>query len=738
MNINHTRRLLCFALLIWLSATSVSATPLHHYVFFGQDREKLKQATSFLETKALEGAQIAYSWKQLEPSQDEYDFSLIREDLEFLKSKGKKLFVQLQDVTFSDSRVNVPRYLTSDPKYNGGVFRQYQIKDENEEYAAPGGWMMRRWDPAVQERFHKLLSALGKEFDGRIEGINFAETSCTVGWTGKLFPQGFSPAVYRDGIITNMKALKRAFPKSVTLQYANFMPGEWLPARDKGYLKAVYQAARELRVGVGGPDLLPFRRPQQTHPYPLIRAAAGITPNGVAVQDGNYEDINPATGKRATIPELIKFATEDLKLTYIFWCTEEPFYSSEVIPLLKTGAQQTHPSEQFTADFDFLWSALRDNYVYFDKKQTDWNKVRAVYRPLLADVKNRNEFVTFLERVLDELYDNHTSLNTNLETSPRLVPTGIDLWAEWTNGSALITEIRTGFSAEQAGIRVGMEIVSINGLPIKAAVAQRLPKSLKTVSEDARNWALRAVLAGTHDKPRIIEARNQRGVKAVYRLDLPTHTTVDRYRYIPKVESRMLPGRIGYIRINDLIETEIVAQFDSALEQVRTSRGLILDLRDIPRGGNTDVAEPILGRLIDRRMGYQQVVPLQDPRYIKEVLPRGPGTYHAPIVVLVNRWTASMAEGMAIGLDGMKRARIVGTRMAGLNGGIFNLELPNTKIGIGYAGEKLDHINGTPRESFVPTVLVNLMDSRFRRSKDPVFELGRKELLRLINRASSG
>jgi carboxyl-terminal processing protease len=377
---------------------------------------------------------------------------------------------------------------------------------------------------------------------------------------------------------------------------------------------------------------------------------------------------------------------------------------------------------------------LRDNYVYFNKKETDWNRVRQLYRPMLAGVKNRSDFVTLLERVLDELYDNHTSLNTNLNSSPRLVPTGLDLWAQWSRGRAVITQLRRGFSAEQAGLKVGMEIISINGVPVKEAVAGRLPKSLRRINEEVRNWALRAVSAGTHDQARVIETRNQNGVVAVYKLDLPSHTTADSYEYLPKVEWKMLPQQIGYIKINDLIAAEIVAQFDSALENVKESRGLILDLRDIPRGGNTDVAEPILGRLIERRTGYQQVIPLHQPRYIKEVSPRGDWTYKKPMIVLVNHWTASMGEGMAIGLDGMKRATIVGTRMAGLNGGIFNLELPHTKIGVTYAGEKLNHLNGTPREDFVPPVPVNLMDRRFSRLNDPVFEVGYKELNQVIKR----
>jgi C-terminal processing protease CtpA/Prc len=395
-------------------------------------------------------------------------------------------------------------------------------------------------------------------------------------------------------------------------------------------------------------------------------------------------------------------------------------------------AQQTYSTEQFTSDFDFMWSGLRDNYAYFDKKETDWNKVRTLYRPQLPGVKTKSEFVSLLERVLDELYDNHTSLNTNLKTSPRLIPTGIDLWAKWNNGRAVITQIRSGFSAEQAGLKVGMEIISINGVPVKEAIARRLPKSLRIINEEARNWALRAVLAGTHDRPRMIQAKNQRQVIATYKLDLPTQTTVDSYRYIPKVEWKLLSNQVGYIKINDLISTEIIAQFESALDRVKASRGLILDLRDIPRGGNTDVAEPIMGRLIDHPMGYQQVVPLHGLQYVKEVLPRGSWTYRAPIVVLVNHWSASMAEGIAIGLDGMHRATVVGTRMAGLNGGIFNLELPATRIGIAYAGERLNHINGTRRESFAPPVLINLLDRKFSRFRDPIFELGRLELNRLI------
>ena len=331
----RTPTLLGCVLLVLVCSASLSAKPIHHYVFFGQDREKIKETKSFLETKAFEGAQVAYSWRQLEPGKDEYDFTTIREDLAFLTAHGKKLWIQIQDVTFSERWIPVPKYLLQDPQYHGGADRQYEYKGGDEEHAVGAGWAVRRWDTAVQERFHKLLRALGKEFDGRIEGINLAESSVSFGKTGRLYPQGYTPETYRDAIVTNLKALKCAFPKSIALQYANFMPGEWRPTEDRGYLRAVYQAAREAKVGVGGPDLLPYKPGQMGSSYSLIKEVDGRVSVGVAVQDGNYEHVNPRTGKRVTIAEQIEFAREYLKADYIFWCTEEPYFSSDLVPFLR-------------------------------------------------------------------------------------------------------------------------------------------------------------------------------------------------------------------------------------------------------------------------------------------------------------------------------------------------------------------------------------------------------------------
>jgi hypothetical protein len=54
------------------------------------------------------------------------------------------------------------------------------------------------------------------------------------------------------------------------------------------------------------------------------------------------------------------------------------------------AAQQTNFTRpQYQQDFDYLWQNISDDYAYFDQKQTDWNKVREIYRPQIDLVESR-------------------------------------------------------------------------------------------------------------------------------------------------------------------------------------------------------------------------------------------------------------------------------------------------------------------------------------------------------------
>jgi hypothetical protein len=304
-----------------------------NFIFFERERHRIREP-SFLENEHIAGAQLKYTWRELEPERDRYEFQRLLDDLAFIERNGKRLFVQVQDVSFSEE-VLVPEYLRTDPAFGGGVARKYDYGGDDESKAQFDGWVARRWDPAVRARFIKLLEELGKAVDGRIEGLNLPETSIGFGESGKLHPTGFTYEAYVEGVKAIMTAARRVFSRSTVIQYANFMPGEWLPWTDHGYLRAVYAHAESIGVGVGGPDLLPHRKGQQNHSYPLIAARGAGIPAGVAVQDGNLEDRNPTTGERVTVGELYGFARDRLRVDYVFWGTQEPYYSRSILPYIR-------------------------------------------------------------------------------------------------------------------------------------------------------------------------------------------------------------------------------------------------------------------------------------------------------------------------------------------------------------------------------------------------------------------
>ena len=83
-----------------------------------------------------------------------------------------------------------------------------------------------------------------------------------------------------------------------------------------------------------------------------------------------------------------------------------------------------------------------------------------------------------------------------------------------------------------------------------------------------------------------------------------------------------------------------------------------------------------------------------------------------------------MGEGIAIGFDALGRAKIVGTKMAGLNGAINRFETSEAKIPYSFPTEQLYHINGTPREIYTPAKLIDLTNLKYKDIDDPILTEG--------------
>lgn len=132
---------------------------------------------------------------------------------------------------------------------------------------------------------------------------------------------------------------------------------------------------------------------------------------------------------------------------------------------------------------------------------------------------------------------------------------------------------------------------------------------------------------------------------------------------VPTVEGRVLPGenRVGYIVISQFTENtgdELV----STLQELRKEgmKGLVLDLRDNPGGelgSAIKVADQFLGKgpivHIDYRVGLDQTFDAE------------PDKLDLPLVVLVNKGSASAAEILAGAVKDAKVGTLVGTQTFG-------------------------------------------------------------------------
>ena len=320
------KRYSCWLLPLLILITPVSYAIPAIYLFLGS--EPARNYKPLLENRNVKGAQIIYSWKTLEPRKNIYNFEPIRKDLQFLESLHKSLFIQIQDKSFHPEIIPIPHYLLS-KKYEKGAAKQIDFPGEGKSLST--GWVAKQWVPSVQERFQKLLITLAKHFDGKIKGINLTETAIDL--DGKQPSSHFICNRYFNSIMGNLKVLRSAFHKSDVVQYVNFFPCEW--NNDHHYMSRLFAFSAKNNIGLGGPDVVPYRQGQMKNSYPFFHHYKNkLSLIAFAIQEPDYTYKNPKTGKYFTAEELYEFAKNYLGATILFWNIQQPQYSKYVVPLL--------------------------------------------------------------------------------------------------------------------------------------------------------------------------------------------------------------------------------------------------------------------------------------------------------------------------------------------------------------------------------------------------------------------
>jgi carboxyl-terminal processing protease len=288
------------------------------------------------------------------------------------------------------------------------------------------------------------------------------------------------------------------------------------------------------------------------------------------------------------------------------------------------------------------------------------------------------------------------------------VPGETDIWAAWRGDAAAIEAVRTYGDADVAGLRPGHVVRGIAGLPATVAARDLLGKA--EAGPEARDWALRHALAGPVEGVLRLEVAEARG---------PQTYDIERKRPHaangPPLIARRVGERreLGYIRIKaPLSAAGLAGQFAGAMTYLGATRAMILDLRDAT-GPFEDAARArattlaILRRFATRTAPWQ-VRENRAGERLTDSIAAQPGAYSAPLVVLVDRWTAGEGEALAAGLRAVAGARLIGTRMAGLRGETREVRMRHSAVTVRFPGEKTLTPDGTPREALRPDVPVDL------------------------------
>lgn len=373
------------------------------------------------------------------------------------------------------------------------------------------------------------------------------------------------------------------------------------------------------------------------------------------------------------------------------------------------AAAQTAPTEPgpeaWRADALSIEGLVNGQYAYLDRFPDGVMPMSPVLRAEAEAVSDRRALLRYAEHAVAALADHHAITGGSFNDSWGLVPSYSDLWIEPEGNLWRITAVREGSPADNADVRPGDALVAVGGAPTSQAVAAFWADLGLEPTGDRAGYAARVLAAGRRDRPRDLTVRDAAGTER--RLTLPNLYAAGPGER-PPVSIHEADGAL-FIRFNDSLgDGDTVAAFDAVMAAARPGQPVLLDLTDTASGGNTVVARAIMGWFVDAPAPYQiHNLPAEEretgvPRqWIEQVLPR-PGKRHwGPVTVRVGRWTGSMGEGLAVGLDALG-ADVVGGPMAGLLGAVYDHRLANSGLMIKLPTERLYAVDGTPREAFRP------------------------------------
>ena len=220
---------------------------------------------------------------------------------------------------------------------------------------------------------------------------------------------------------------------------------------------------------------------------------------------------------------------------------------------------------------------------------------------------------------------------------------GIGIRIGVEDGQVVIVEPMEGTPASKAGLKQGDRIIKIDGQPTQGLTLQEAIRRMR----------------GPVGSRLVLGIIRSGGVE-------PEEVSLTRAKIeLKTVESQLLDGRIGYLKVRGFHETTL-QETEKALNQLAQQKmeGLVLDLRNNP-GGLLSQSVKVCNLFVDEGLivvSTEGRVRNQNSRFMAN----GGGQYRQyPMIVLINAGSASGSEIVAGALQDLQKATVIGTKSYG-------------------------------------------------------------------------
>lgn len=363
--------------------------------------------------------------------------------------------------------------------------------------------------------------------------------------------------------------------------------------------------------------------------------------------------------------------------------------------VIRSNVQASTPAELY----DNVWRLINSKYVDQTNNEQDWGKWRHKYDNV---IKNDEDAYVAIETMVASLNDPYTKFMTPKEfleetSSIKGSLKGIGIQIGVQDGKLMVIAPIEDTPAEKAGLLAGDEILSIDGKSTKGITVDKAADQIR--GEEGTQVTLVVKRKDQEPKSYTI-TRKEIEVKSIS-------------QKIP--DNIKMPKEIGYIRLSSFISRNASKEFSDILTNSADKKAFIIDLRSNP-GGLLSNAIYISDMFLDGGA----IVSTVDRDSYKETTKATRGVKTTkPIVVIVDKGSASASEIFSGAIKDNKRGVIVGTQSFG-KGLVQEInKLPNN-AGINITIQKYLTPSGTDihKKGITPDILVELTEDDIKNKND--------------------